>query len=146
MRFTITKEAGTRLNVDPRWIGHEFDGPTIRETYLGGFPNGVTRWLKKTLKVERIQELDVFEERLAYFMLTMRNADHTILPFSRWDEVAPADFELVRHVVTSYDQDGDCGECGRPLDDHVHIQDDGAPEVPPTQAPGEQGTTGTATP
>lgn len=146
MRFTITKEAGERLGIDPKWIDYEFDGPTIRETLLGGFPNGVTKWLKKTLKVERIETLDVFELRLSYYMLTMRNMDHTILPFSRWDDVAVADFELAKHVVTSFDQDGDCGECSRPLDDRVHLQDDDSPEIPPTPAPVGAGTSETATP
>lgn len=145
MRFSITKEAGDRLGIDPKWIGYEFDGPSIRESLIGGFPLGIVKWLKKTLKVDRVDQLDVFQLRLSYYLLTMRNVDHTILPFARMDDLAQTDFELTPHVVTSKDQDGDCGECSRPLSDSIHIEDDDAPEVPPTRAPAAPATSETAT-
>lgn len=146
MRFTITKEAGQRLGVDPKWIGYEFDGPTIRETLLGGFPRKSVKYAKSALRVDRVEQMDVFDLRLTYYLLTLKEVDHTILPFSRFDDLAIADFELLQHVVTSFDQDGDCGECSRPLDDRVHIRDDGTPEIPPTRVPGDQATIETQTP
>lgn len=151
MRFIVTEDGAARLGLDPsRVCGREFDGPSIREGLLGGFPRGVQKWLKRELKVQAVEQLDVNDSRLGYYVLTMRNTDHTLLPISRFDDLALTDFQLVRHEVTSLDQDGDCGECSMSIDNtSVHIQPDdqstGAAELPPTTAPDDQGTTETPT-
>jgi hypothetical protein len=150
MRFIVTEDGAGRLGLDPsRVCGREFNGPSVREGLLGGFPRGVQKWLKRELKVMVIDQIDTSEARLAYYVLTMRNVDHTLLPISRFDDLALTDFELVKHVVTERDQDGDCGECNMSLDNtSVHIQPDtagspGAAEVPPTTGTGSQATTET---
>jgi hypothetical protein len=149
MRFIVTEDGAGRLGLDPsRVCGREFNGPSVREGLLGGFPRGVQKWLKRELKVMVIDQLDTSEARLAYYLLTMRNVDHTLLPIGRFDDLALTDFELVKHVVTFRDQDGDCGECNMSLDNtSVHIPDDtaGAAEVPPTTGTGSQATTETQT-
>jgi|SRR5687768_1422762 len=155
MRFIVTKEGAERLELDyARFtvvgpdgtrIPREFDGPSNREALLGGFPRGVIGWAKKQLKVSRVEELDVLDSRLLYYVLTLRMVDHTLLPMSRFDDLAMTDFELVKHEVTEYDQDGDCGECSMPLEHSVHITSDDGPDIPPTTVPAEQVTTGTET-
>lgn len=146
MRFTMTKEGAARLDLDPARVCQEFDGPSIREALLGGFPRGVLGWAKKALRVDRTEQLDVVDSRLLYYVITMRMVDHTLLPIARFDELALTDFELVKHEVTSFDQDGDCGECSMTLDNRVHITSDDPPEVPPTQAPDGPATSATVTP
>lgn len=155
MRFTMTREAAARLGLSVDRVcgpegepAREYDGPSVREGLLGGFPRGVIEWLKRQLKVARIEFIDIASSRLAYYALTMRSADHTLLPFDRFDDLSLTDFELVRHVVTHKDQDGDCGDCSQPLNAPVHIAaDDDAPGagVPPTTAPGSPETPETAT-
>jgi hypothetical protein len=146
MRFTITDEAIARLGVSPSAAGREFGGWSTKEGLLGGVPRGVLRWAKRELKVDRVEQIDSADARLAYYLLAIKNVDHALLPFSRLDELALTDFELVRHEVASLDQDGDCGECNQPVDAPMHIQSDGAPEPRPTRAPDGPGTTATATP
>lgn len=100
MRFTW-KETGDRV----------FDGPNTSEGLMGGFPYGVQQWLKRTLKLDSIDQLDVVGGRLAYYFLTIRQADHTLLPPDRFKDLTLIDFEVVPHVVTDLDEDGDCAEC-----------------------------------
>jgi hypothetical protein len=147
MRFVVTEDGAGRLGLDPgRVCGREFDGPSVREGLLGGFPRGVLKWAKRELKVQAVEQIDVNDARLLYYVISMRNTDHTLLPISRFDDLALTDFELVKHVVPFKDQDGDCGECSMSLDNPVHIRDDDAgPELPPTTGPDSPATTETAT-
>jgi hypothetical protein len=151
MKFTIHPEAIERLGLDPVAAGREFDGYTNREGLLGGVPRGILKWVKRELKVDRIEQLDAADGRLVYYLIAIRNVDHTLLPISRIDELATTDFVLTPHLVTSKDQDGDCGECSQPIDSPLHrvYDEDGQqldqPEVPPTRAPGIPVTTETAT-
>jgi hypothetical protein len=127
------------------WQGKEFDTPDTREGLLGGFGLGELRWLKKQLKVAAIEQLDAAEARIAAFFLTIRRHDHTLLPIERWDDLAMVDFELVAHVVTRLDQDGDCGECHQPVDASLHLQEEAVTPVPttPAAAPGQPTETST---
>jgi hypothetical protein len=145
MRFIVTKDGAGRLGLDPaRVCGREYDGPSVREGLLGGFPRGVLKWAKRELKVQQIEQLDIADCRLLYYVITIRNTDHTLLPISRFDDLALTDFELVKHEVTFLDQDGDCGECSMSVDNPVHIRaDDEGIELPPTTDQGDQETTGT---
>lgn len=147
MQFEMTEEAAERLGLDPGKVCRTFDGPSTREGLMGGFPRGVLGWIKKALRVDRIDQLDLQESRLAYYLLTMRSTDHRALPVERFDDLALTDFRLVKHYVTSRDQDGDCGECNMPIDLwSVHFEPEvGAGDVPPTTAPDGPGTTETAT-
>lgn len=149
MKFTIRPESIERLQLDPERAGVVFDGPSTREGLIGGMPRGVLKWAKQQLKIDRIEYLDVAEARLLYYVISIRNADHTLLPISRFDDLALDDFELVPHVMRGKDQDGDCADCNQPWDSPVHVtaDDDGpAPdEVPPTQGPDSPETTGTPT-
>ncbi len=124
MRFTW-KETGDR----------EFDGPTTIFGLIEAWPMGIQRWLKHQLKVAKVEDLDAAQARMAYYFLTIRQADHTLLPIGRWDELALTDFDLVRHEVTGLDQDGDCAECHMTVDAFVHLKpvDSEAPD--PTQPP-----------
>lgn len=136
MRFTWN-ETGDRV----------YEGPATTDGLLGGFPLGVQRWLKRTMKVERIEQLDVVEARLAYFFLTIRQADHTLLPAEQIDDLRTIDFKLVKHKVSHpLDDDGDCGECNQPIEASVHTGDDGplpvaADPTPPVPAAAEAGPT-----
>jgi hypothetical protein len=158
MRFTVTTEGAERLglNVDkvcylpgtepdgtrrPR----EFNGPSLREGLLAGVPRGILAWAKKALKVQRIDQLDLIDQRLLYYVITMRGVDHTLLPIERFDDLAVADFELVQHAVTFLDRDGDCGECSTPVDNPIHIDGEDTGDLPPTTGPGGPEMTGTAT-
>ncbi len=158
MRFTVTTDGAERLglNVDKVCYlpgaepdgsrrAREFNGPSLREGLLAGVPRGILAWAKKALKVQRIDQLDLMEQRLLYYVITMRGVDHTLLPIERFDDLAVADFELVQHVVPFKDRDGDCGECSTPIDNPIHLDpvDDG--ELPPTTGPGGPETNGTAT-
>jgi hypothetical protein len=151
MKFRITPEAIERLGLDPVRAGQVFDGYTNREGLLGGVPRGILKWVKRELKIDRIEYLDAADGRLVYYLIAIRNVDHTLLPISRIDELATTDFQLEPHLVTSLDQDGDCGECSQPIDAKLHrvYDEDGQlieqPEVPPTQGPGSPATTETAT-
>lgn len=154
MRFTITEDAIRRLKLDPERASREFDGFPTTEGLLGGVPRGVLKWTKRQLKVERTEEIDAADARLAYYLLAIRNEDHTLLPFDRIDELALADFALVRHHPRTLDQDGDCGECNHALEHPVHNvpgedPDDDAGLVPaprPTVATGGPEIGGTVTP
>lgn len=118
----------------------EFDGPDTTEGLMGGFPYGVQQWLKKQLKLSSIEDLDVVGARLAYYFLAIRNTDHSLLPISRFDELALTDFAMVKHVVESLDQDGDCAECHGPVDSKVlHLESDvePVPTGPPAGASAE---------
>lgn len=128
MRFTW-KETGDRV----------FDGPSTAEGLMGGFPRGVREWLKKQLKIATIEELDALDARVAYYFLTIRNEDHSLLPMTRFNDLAVTDFAIVRHVVESLDQDGDCAECHGPVDSgRLHIEGDVAP-VPTVLPAGPSG-------
>lgn len=124
------------------WTGtgaREFTTPDTSEGLLGGFMLGELKWLKQQLKVPRIEDLDVVEARIAAFFLTIRRADHELLPIAQWPRLTMGDFKLVPHAVTGYDQDGDCGECHLPVDAQLHQVPD-APALDPTSpppAPGE---------
>ena len=165
MRFVILPEAAERLRelghqIDPERACYvpgtdehgerkrrEFSGPSVTEGLLGGFPRGVLGWAKKALKVQRTEQLDLVESRLLYFVIAIRNVDHKLLPIEWFDDLTLTDFQLVKHVVTSLDQDGDCGECNMTLDnDRVHIPaDPDAAEVPPTKDPAGPATNETET-
>lgn len=160
MRFKMTEDGALRLGLDPNRVCflpgqtgpdgapvvREFSGPSVREGLLGGFPRGVIAWLKKELKVTHVSQLDIIDSRLAYYVIAMRSTDHSLLPISRFADLALTDFELIRHVVTIFDQDGDCGECNMTLDNPVHIPaEPGADEVPPTTGPAGPETNATAT-
>jgi hypothetical protein len=121
----------------------EFDGPSLREGLLAGIPRGIIGWAKKQLKVQHVQQLDMFEQRLLYYVIAMRHADHELLPIERFDDLALTDFELVQHVVPFKDRDGDCGECSSSIDSPIHLDPIDAGELPPTTGPGGQETTGT---
>jgi hypothetical protein len=144
MRFTITDEAIKRLELRPDLSGQEFEGPSIREGLFGGFIRKDKEWLKKQLGVRELALVDVFDSRLAYYLMAIKEEDHTILPFTRLGELALTDFMLAKHVVTSYDQDGDCGECSQPVDASIHIEPESPVEVPPTTAPAGPEPTPTA--
>lgn len=158
MRFTVTTEGAERLGLnvdkvcyqpgpaDPDGVRklREYDGPSLREGLLAGFPRGVLGWAKKALKVQRVEHLDMFEQRLLYYVIAMRNTDHTLLPIDRFDDLAMTDFELVRHVVPFRDRDGDCGECSSPVDSPIHLDPLDAAELPPTTGPDGSETTATA--
>lgn len=156
MRFMVTPEAAERLQLnvervcylpgrapDGERIRREFDGPSLREGLLAGVQRGKLGWAKKHLKVQRTEQLDMFEQRLLYFVITMRDADHTLLPIERFDELSLIDFELVRHVVPFKDRDGDCGECSSPLDSAIHLDPPSPVELPPTTDPGSPETNAT---
>lgn len=151
MRFVITAEAAARLGLSPSAVQdadgqpREFSGWSTKEGLLGGVPRGILRWAKQQLKVERTEQLDAADARLVYYLLAIKLVDHRLLPFARIDELALTDFELVKHQVTSLDQDGDCGECNQPVESLMHLSSDGAPAVGPTGAPDGQETTATAT-
>lgn len=161
MRFIVRTDGAERLGLDPGRVCYlpgqkgpdgepvvrEFSGPPVREGLLAGFPRGVIGWGKKALKVQRTEQLDLLDQRLLYYVLSIRSVDHTLVPITMFDDLAVADFELVRHVVPFLDQDGDCGECSMPVSLALHLSDDDATgrELPPTTAPGDPGTTATAT-
>lgn len=151
MRFTITDEAIDRHGLNDICRGREFSGPSIREGLLGGWPRGVIGWVKRELKVSRSEEIDVGDARLVYYLLAIKTEDATLLPFRRINDLALTDFDITRHEVTMFDQDGDCGECSQPVEALVHRMPVGldvvAGEVviPPTTAPASPGTTETAT-
>lgn len=159
MRFSVTPEGAQRLGLDVDKVCYlpgtapdgdritrEFSGPSLREGLLAGVPRGILGWAKKALKVQRTEQLDMFEQRLLYYVIAMRGADHTLLPIERFDDLALTDFELVQHVVPFKDRDGDCGECSSPLDSPIHLDPiDASAEVPPTTDPGGPETTGTET-
>lgn len=152
MRFTMKKDSIARLGLPARVAEMEFDGPPVSEGILSGFPRGILKWAKRELKVDRVEQLDVIERQLAYYLLTMRNVDHTLLPFSRLDDVAAYDFTVTPHEVTQVDRDGDCLECSMPTDASVHRLEDGHVSVvepdptPAPDSPGKPSTTETATP
>lgn len=124
MEFSITPEAVKRLGLDPGRAGRTFDGPTTKEGLLGGIPRGVLKWAKRQLKVDRIEEIDVADARLVYYLIAIRGVDHELLPIGRIDELALSDFELTPHPCTSLDQDGDCGECNQPVSAKIHTGGD----------------------
>ncbi len=126
MRFTW-KETGDR----------EYDGPTTEFGMLEPWPMGVQRWLKQQLKVAKVEDLDAAQRQMAYYFLTIRNADHSLLPFTRWDELALTDFDRVRHPVTALDQDGGCAECHLDQDAFVHTMPADGEAPDPTQAPAQ---------
>lgn len=123
MRFTY-RGTGDRV----------FEGPDKSLGVLTEFDMATLRSLKAALKIDKIDDLDLFETTIAYYVLSIRADDHTLMPFARWSSLKLADFAVAPHVVTGLDQDGDCAECGRPIDAKYHT----GVEIPPTgTAPAE---------
>lgn len=157
MRFSITLEGAERLALDAQrvcWTDtsgqrgrREFSGPSVREGLLGGFTRGELKWAKQKMGVVLTDQLDLVDCRLLYYVLSIRRADHKLLPIDRFDDLALDDFELIKHVVSFLDQDGDCGECTFRVGNRaVHLDPEpGAGDVPPTTDPASRGTTGTET-
>lgn len=156
MRFMVTPEAAERLQLNVERVCYlpgtgpdgerkrrEFNGPSLREGLLAGVPRGILGWAKKRLNIQRIEQLDVFEQRLLYYVIAMRGTDHELLPIERFDDLSLTDFELVRHVVPFKDRDGDCGECSSPIDSTIHLDPPSPVELPPTTDPGGPETNGT---
>lgn len=115
--------------------GQEFTGPDTREGLLGGFTVGERRWARQALKLPSADEMDVGDARLLFYFLTIRRSDHRLLPPEKFDELTLLDFELVRHVVTELDADGDCAECHRPVDAALHLPAEDGAEPDPTSRP-----------
>jgi hypothetical protein len=66
MLFTITAEAIDRLGVNPAARGREFSGWSTKEGLLGGVPRGILKWAKRELKVDRVDQIDSADARLAW--------------------------------------------------------------------------------
>lgn len=105
-----------------------FDGPDKSLGVLTGFNMATLKGLKAALKIPMIDDLDMFETSIAYYVLSIRAEDHTLMPWSKWGSLTMRDFKVAPHVVTELDADGDCAECQRPLDAPWHT----GVEVPPT--------------
>ena len=117
MRFTY-RGTGDRV----------FEGPDKSLGVLTGFNMATLKGLKSALKIPMIDDLDMFETTIAYYVLSIRAEDHTLMPWSKWGSLTMRDFKVAPHVVTEVDDDGDCSECQRPLDAPWHT----GVEVPPT--------------
>lgn len=117
MKFTW-KETGDRV----------FDGPDKSQGIMTCWSVGTLRTLKAALKVAKIDDLDLVELQLAYYVLTVRREDDRLLPFRRWPDLMLSDFRIAPHDVETLDIDGDCGNCNQPLEATFHT----AVLVPPT--------------
>lgn len=117
MKFTW-KETGDRV----------FDGPDKSQGILTCWSVGTLRTLKAALKVPKIDDLDIVDLQLAYYVLTIRRDEESLLPFRRWPDLMLSDFRIADHVVESVDADGDCGNCNQPLESAFHT----AVLLPPT--------------
>lgn len=126
MKFTYVK-TGDRV----------YDGPDKSQSGLFGCWNvGTLRTLKAALKVDRIEDLDMVEALMSYFVLSVRAEDHTIISLREWDTLKLADFKIADHWVTGFDEDGDCDNCNRPAEAKHHL----GVEVPPTGPASTSGT------
>lgn len=105
-----------------------FEGPDKRLGVLTEFDMATLKGLKAALKIDKIDDLDMFETSLAYYVLSIRAEDHRLMPWSKWSSLKMADFDIAEHVVTELDEDGDCQECGRPVEGRFHTGVD----LPPT--------------
>lgn len=105
-----------------------FDGPDKTDGLMACWNVATLRTLKAALKVDKIDDLDMVEAALSYFVLSVRAEDHTLLPFRMWPDLKLSDFQIAPHPVESFDQDGDCGNCNRPVDAPFHT----GVLVPPT--------------
>lgn len=111
------------------WNDREFEGPKVSRGLLGGFTVGEIRWAKKELKVSAAEDFDAVEAEILYHVLSIRRADHRLLPISQFGDLSLLDFMPVPHVINP-DESGDCMDCGRPPQAPVHTE---APEVPTGQ-------------
>lgn len=117
MKFTW-KETGDRV----------FDGPDKSQGIMTCWSVGTLRTLKAALKISKIEDLDMVEMQLAYYVLTVRRDDDKLLPFRVWPDLMLSDFRIAPHDVESFDADGDCGNCNQPVESSFHT----GVNVPPT--------------
>lgn len=148
MRFRFTPHGVAELGLSPQLLGREFDGPTTITGLMGGVPLGIQRWAERELARigydnPRVIALDGMEARLLYYVISIRNEDHKLLPIDRFPDLSLAMFEMVPHRVPGLDPDGDCSECHGQLEARWHIDTD-PDAVPPTSGPA--GTTETPSP
>ncbi len=117
MRFTVTDEAAGRLGL-PELKGRVFDAPKLSQS-LAAYTNAERRWAKKTLlKIDLLQDVDVFDALALFYFLALRRVDVSLLPPERWLDLAPTDFELEPH---EYDGElAQCGICGEAVRSPVH--------------------------
>jgi len=124
MRFKISPEAVARLELGDGLEGREFTGPPIADGLMAGFTVGEIRWAKRLVGAAQITDVDPLEARILYYFLTVRRADHTLLPRERFEELSVLDFIITPHAVSNLDPDGDCQECSQPVSSGVHVDVD----------------------
>jgi hypothetical protein len=125
VKFTW-KETGDRV----------FDGPDKSQGLLTCWSVATLKTLQAALKVTKVDDLNIVELQLTYYVLTIRREDERLLPFRRFPELTMSDFRIADHVVESLDQDGDCGNCNQPLESPFHT----AVLLPPTNQTPEDPT------
>lgn len=101
--FRITKAAIDRLGLSAAVEQMVFDAPPEKNGVLMGFTIGEVRWLRNHLKVNSTADFDQYEAMVGRYFLSVRRADHTILPITRFDDLTYLDFE----DVDEQDQDQD---------------------------------------
>jgi len=121
-----------------RWNGNEYDSPPLGNGALAGFTLGELKWAKKKIGVRSLDDLNQIEVIVLYGVLSIRRADHTVLPLEQFWDLSAGDFSLVEHALGKLDRDGDCLECGSPPDSSLHVGD------PTMSRDGEEGATRTS--
>lgn len=115
-----------------------FAGPDKTQGLLACWSVGTLRTVKAALKIPKLDELELFELQLLYFVLSVRTEDPNLIPFRDWENLQLDHFRIAPHPVTSYDDDGDCGDCNAPIEQSWHTGVDVPPTTPtPTSDPTE---------
>lgn len=129
MKFTWTK-TGERV----------FDGPPVHRGLLAGFSIGAQRYARKVLQLDSIDTLDGAELQILYYVLSLKQIDHNLLPVTRasFDELTLLDFDIAAHVFVPDGDDprGTCRECNQSERFRSHVEaEEGAD---PTAHPGPE--------
>lgn len=119
-----------------RYEGKEFAIPDTIQGVLGGFTLADRKWARVALKLDSLDDLDTAERMVLAFFLTIRLADHTLIPPARFEHLREVDFELIVHPIGELDRNNNCAECHQPIDSALHA----GGEPVPTEATQETTT------
>lgn len=119
--------------------GRVFNGPDKSQGLLACWNIRTLKTFKMALKIPRLDDMEVHEMSLMYYVLSVRAEDHSLLSLQQFEDLQLDEFQIYPHDVTGLDLDGDCSDCNTPIDRPWHT---GVDLPPTTPDPGEDPTVG----
>lgn len=123
MQFTW-KKTGDRV----------FNGPDKSQGLLACWNVRTLRTFKAAQKIAKLDDMELHEAQLMYYMLAVRAEDHSLLSLHEFEDLQLDHFRIAPHDVVSLDVDGDCGDCNGSVDADWHT----GVNLPPTNPTPDQ--------